>query len=76
MNRQPIGLADALFGRVRRRVLGLLYGYPDRSFYANEIIGWVDGGSGAVQRELARLEGAGLVTTARIGRKGIPFGRE
>jgi predicted nucleotidyltransferase len=69
MNRQSIGLADALFGRVRQRVLGLLYGHADRSFYANEIIGWVDGGSGAVQRELARLEGAGLVTTARIGRQ-------
>jgi predicted nucleotidyltransferase len=63
------GLADALFGRVRQRVLGLLFGHPDRSFYANEIIRWVGSGSGAVQRELARLEAAGLVTASRIGRQ-------
>jgi predicted nucleotidyltransferase len=50
-------------------VLGLLFGHPHRSFYANEIIGWVDAGSGAVQRELARLETVGLVTTSRIGRQ-------
>jgi predicted nucleotidyltransferase len=67
--RATLGLADALFGQVRRRVLGLLFGQPHRSFYANEIIRSVDAGSGAVQRELARLEGAGLVTTARIGRQ-------
>jgi predicted nucleotidyltransferase len=62
-------MADALFPRVRQRVLALLFGHPDRSFYANEIIGWVDAGSGAVQRELARLTDAGLVTVARIGRQ-------
>ncbi len=67
--RGAVGLADALFGRVRQRVLGLLFGHPDQSFYANEIIGWVDAGSGAVQRELARLEAAGLVTVSRIGRQ-------
>lgn len=66
---ETIGLADALFGRVRQRVLGLLFGHPDRSFYANEIIAWVDAGSGAVQRELARLAAAGLVNVSRIGRQ-------
>jgi predicted nucleotidyltransferase len=69
LEENTFGLADALFGRVRQRVLGLLFGRPDRSFYANEIIGWVDAGSGAVQRELARLEAVGLVTTTRIGRQ-------
>ncbi len=29
----------------------------------------MDAGSGAVQRELARLEAAGLVTTSRVGRQ-------
>jgi predicted nucleotidyltransferase len=62
-------MADALFGQVRQRVLGLLFGRPGRSFYANEIIGRVDAGNGAVQRELARLEAAGLVTTSRVGRQ-------
>jgi predicted nucleotidyltransferase len=66
---ETVGLADALFGRVRQRVLALLFGRPDRSFYANEIIAWVDAGSGAVQRELARLEAAGLVTVSRVGRQ-------
>ena len=68
-DRHATGLADALFGQVRQRVLGLLFGHPERSFYTNEIIGWVDAGSGAVQRELARLEAAGLVTTSRVGRQ-------
>jgi predicted nucleotidyltransferase len=66
---EPVGLADALFGRVRRRVLALLFGNPDRSYYANEIIEWVDAGSGAVQRELARLTTAGLLTVSRVGRQ-------
>ena len=64
-----VGVADALFGRVRQRVLGLLFGHPDRSYYANEIIGLVGAGSGGVQRELARLEAAGLVAVTRIGRQ-------
>ena len=36
----------------QQRVLGLLFGQPDRSFYATELIGLVGAGSGAVQREL------------------------
>ena len=35
--RQP-GLADALFAKVEQRVLGVLFGNPRRSFYANEVI--------------------------------------
>ncbi len=61
------GLAAALFSTTQQRVLGLLFGQPDRSFFANEIIALAGAGSGAVQRELARLEAAGLVTTSRVG---------
>lgn len=61
------GLADALFTNTQQRVLGLLFGQPDRSFYATEIIMLAGSGSGAVQRELARLEQSGLVTVRRIG---------
>jgi len=61
------GLADALFSTTQQRVLGLLFGQPDRSFYATQLIGIVGSGSGAVQRELARLEQSGLVTVRRIG---------
>lgn len=63
----PRGLADALFSTTQQRVLGLLFGQPDRSYYASEIIARSGGGSGAVQRELARLESSGLVTTRRVG---------
>lgn len=63
----PIGIADALFSKVQQRVLGVLFGNATRSFYANEIIARAASGTGAVQRELARLEGAGLVTVTRIG---------
>src|SRR5437667_8011461 len=63
------GLADALFAKVQQRVLAVLFGNPGRSFYANEIIGLAGSGTGAVQRELARLEASGLVTVTRIGQQ-------
>jgi predicted nucleotidyltransferase len=59
--------ADALFTKTQQRVLAVLFGQSDRSFYANEIIGLAASGSGAVQRELARLEAASLVTVRRMG---------
>jgi predicted nucleotidyltransferase len=63
------GLADALFARVQQRVLAVLFGNPRRSFYANEVIRLAQSGTGAVQRELARLEAAGLVTATRVGQQ-------
>ncbi|MFA9215502.1 MAG: nucleotidyltransferase domain-containing protein [Sphingomonadaceae bacterium] len=48
-------------------MLAILFGEPQRTFYANEIIGLAATGSGTVQRELARLEGAGLIICRRIG---------
>lgn len=65
--RREGSLADALFSTTQQRVLGLLFGQPDRSFYATELIGLTGAGSGAVQRELARLEQSGLVTVRRVG---------
>ena len=65
--RRSTGLADALFSRTQQRVLGLLFGQPDRSFYATELIGLTGSWSGAVQRELARLEQSGMVTVRRLG---------
>lgn len=60
-------LASALFGGTQQRVLGLLFGQPDRSFYATELITLARAGSGSVQRELARLEQSGLVTVRAVG---------
>jgi predicted nucleotidyltransferase len=65
--RREGSLADALFSTTQQRVLGLLFGQPERSFYATELIGLARAGSGAVQRELARLEQSGLVTVRRLG---------
>ena len=59
--------ANALFTKTQQRVLAVLFGQSDRSFYANEIIGLAASGSGGVQRELGRLEAAALVTARRIG---------
>ncbi len=61
------GVADALFNKVQQRVLAVLFGNPGRTYYANEVIALAGSGTGAVQRELARLEGAGLVTVSRVG---------
>ncbi len=61
------GLANALFTKVQQRVLAVLFGRPGRSFYANEIIAIAGSGTGAVQRELAKLVDVGLVTVRRQG---------
>lgn len=60
-------LSDALFSKVQRCVLGLLYGNPDRSFYTNELFRLAGSGTGAVVRELAKLADSGLVTVNKIG---------
>lgn len=61
------GIADALFSTTRQRVLAYIFGQPDRSFCASELIALTGSGSGAVQRELARLTQSGLTTVRRIG---------
>jgi hypothetical protein len=45
----------------------VLFGRPERSFYASELIRTAGTGSGAAQREFARLETSGLVLARRIG---------
>lgn len=63
----PTGLADALFTPVQQRVLGLLFGQPERRFQSNELIRLAGSGTGAVHRLLTRLAEAGLVTVERVG---------
>lgn len=60
-------VADALLPKVRQRVLAVLFGTPDRSYYANELIALAQSGTGAVQRELASLSAAGLITISKQG---------
>ena len=61
-------IADALFSGVQQRVIGLLFGEPERSFYSNEIVRRVASGRGALQRELERLTQAGLELSIPLGR--------
>lgn len=63
----PATMADALFPRVRQRVLAILYGNPDRSFFASEIMALAQSGRGAVQRELTDLAAAGLLNVTSQG---------
>ena len=60
-------LANALFPKVRQRVLAVLFGTPDRSFYANEVIALAQSGTGAVQRELLSLSKSGLLLVSKQG---------
>jgi len=65
--KESCALADALFPKVRQRVLAVLFGTPGRSYYANEVIALARSGTGAVQRELADLSAAGLLTVSKQG---------
>ena len=67
MNREIISLSDALFSKVQQRVLALIFGHSERSFYTLEIVRNVRSGVGAVTRELSKLEQSGLVSVERIG---------
>jgi predicted nucleotidyltransferase len=67
MTMTTISIPNALFSQVQQRVLALIFGQPDRSFYMSEIVRSVHSGTGAVERELSRLQGSGLVSVERIG---------
>ncbi|MFL9828084.1 nucleotidyltransferase domain-containing protein [Rhodoplanes sp. SY1] len=62
-----ISPSNALFSAVQQRVLGLIFGQPERSFYTSEIVRTVRSGTGAVERELSRLRRSGLVSVEQIG---------
>lgn len=60
-------IGDALFTKTQQRVLGLLYGKPEQSYYLNEIVRLAAVGKGSVNRELDKLCAAGLLTVSRQG---------
>lgn len=60
-------LGEALFTKSQQKVLGLLYGRPDETFYLNEIVRFADIGKGTIKRELERMQASGLLTMRRIG---------
>lgn len=64
---QVSAIGDALFTKTQQRVLGLLYGKPEQSYYLNEIVRLADMGKGTVRRELEKLVKVGLLTIKKQG---------
>lgn len=60
-------IGDALFTKTQQKVLSLLFGKPQQSFYTNEIVRWADMGRGTVRRELDRLVATGLIVMRKAG---------
>lgn len=65
----PAGLAGALFTPVQQRVLGFLFGQPDRRFQSAELIRLANAGTGAAHRFLQRLASCGLAQVEEVGRQ-------
>jgi len=61
------GLGTLLFGKTRLAILSLLVSQPARKLYLREIIRLTSVGQGSVQRELANLVRAGILTKTREG---------
>jgi hypothetical protein len=53
--------SSRLFGKTREALLGLFYRQPSISYYTTQVIKAVQGGSGAIQRELNNLSEAGII---------------
>jgi uncharacterized protein len=60
-------LGDLLFGQTRGRILALLYGTPDQSFFVRQIARRTSTSVGAVQRELETLTDFGLIDRSNLG---------
>ena len=61
--------AAALFGRIRRNLLGVLYGHPHERFHLRAIARAAGTSAGTARRELAHLVGAGLLLREPEGRQ-------
>lgn len=61
------GLPNILFNSVQKSILKILYMNPDSSYYTNEIIKRTKSGTGAVQRELAKLTSAQIIQVKKLG---------
>ena len=64
---ETLSLSEALFTTTQQKVLGLLFGKPDQTFYANEIARWARVGKGSLMRELDRLQRAGVLRMTKVG---------
>ena len=64
-NQSNIGAV--LFTKTQQRVLGILYGQVERSFYLNQLVRLADMGKGTIRRELEKLATVGILTTTKLG---------
>lgn len=64
---QTTTIADSLFTKTQQKVLGLLFGSPDTTFYLNEVVRLADMGKGTIKRELEKMVSAGLLTLKKVG---------
>ncbi len=64
-NQSNIG--TVLFTKTQQRVLGILYGQVERSFYLNQLVRLADMGKGTIRRELEKLATVGILTTTKLG---------
>ncbi len=60
-------IGDALFTKAQQKVLALLFGQADRSFYLNEVVRHAAMGRGVISRELSKLCDAGLLVVTKKG---------
>lgn len=62
-------VGDLIFGQTRGRILTLLYGHPDQTFFIRQISREIDTSIGTVQRELGTLSQIGLIVRSVSGRQ-------
>jgi len=60
-------IGDALFTKTQQRVLAILYGNTERSYYLNELVRLAGMGKGAVNREVSKLSDAGILVVSKLG---------
>ncbi|MFA6040720.1 MAG: nucleotidyltransferase domain-containing protein [Methylophilus sp.] len=60
-------IGDALFTKAQQKVLALLFGQADKSFYLNEVVRHAAMGRGVISRELTKLCAAGLLVVTKQG---------
>ena len=61
------GIGDALFPKIRRKVLALFLLNPEKHFYFRETVRILGDAPGSLQRELKSLTQAGILTMEPIG---------
>ena len=67
MSTDVSALGDLLFGQARGRVLQLIFGQPEQTFFVRQIAREVSMSAGSVQRELEALAQVGLLVRSRSG---------